>query len=65
MECRPEQGNRPVIVATPSEKAIQRRISEEMDGKKEDEDISVYFDPYRGAHRPKSHAEIHQYHPNV
>ena len=63
VEYRQECGNRPIVVATPSEKAVLRRLEEER--LEEDEDITKYFDPYRGAHRPKSVKEIQGAHPDV
>lgn len=48
----------------PSERAIQSRLKEELENK-EVEDITVHFDPYRGAHKPKSLNEIATAHPNV
>lgn len=56
VEYRPEQGNRPIIVATPSANSIALRVEREK--QVHQEDISVAFDPHRGAHRPKSLADI-------
>lgn len=52
VEFRPEKGNQPIIVASPSPEAVKRRLENERKCVKED--ITVAFDPYRGAHRPKS-----------
>lgn len=52
VEFRPEQGNQPIIVASPSPEAVKRRLENER--KCKEEDITVAFDPYQGAHRPKS-----------
>ena len=64
VEFRNEEGNFPRIVAIPTEGAIQRRIVEEAENK-QSEDITVHFDPYRGAHKPKSLNQIQGTHPNV
>ena len=64
VEFRPEEGNRPRIVATPSERSILRQVSEEED-KQGVEDITVHFDPYRGAHKPKTAHQIQGTHPNL
>ena len=61
VEYRPEKGNRPIVVASPSQKAVKRRIIEEK--KQKEEDITKYFDEYRGAHRPKSLKDIQGTHP--
>lgn len=63
VEYRPEQGNRPVVVAVPSERSLLRRISKEEEGK--EEDITKYFDPYRGAHKPKTLDQIQGTHQHV
>ena len=65
VEFRNEEGNRPRIVAIPSEKSIKRRLEADVGNKEEDEDIALHFDPYRGAHKPKSLNEIATAHPNV
>lgn len=65
VEFRNEEGNRPRIVAIPSERSIKRRLEAEIGNKEEDEDITLHFDPYRGAHKPKSLNEIETAHPNV
>jgi len=64
VEFRNEEGNFPRIVAIPTEGAIQRRIEEETEHK-QSEDITLHFDPYRGAHKPKSLNQIQGTHPNV
>ena len=48
VEFRNEEGNRPRIVAIPSEKSIKRRLEADVGNKEEDEDITLHFDPYRG-----------------
>jgi len=48
----------------PSERSILRRASEEED-KHGVEDITVHFDPYRGAHKPKTLHQIQGTHQNV
>lgn len=63
VELRPEKGNCPVVVAYPSQQAIKRRMEEEKFGK--EEDITAAFDPYYGAHRPKSVEEIKGTHPDL
>lgn len=63
VEYREEQGSRPIVVATPSEKAVKRRI--ELESKSKGEDITRYFDPYRGAHRPKSIRDVQGTHHDV
>lgn len=63
VEYRPEQGNRPVVVAIPSERSLVRRISEEEENK--EEDITKYFDPYRGAHKPKTLGQIQGTHKDL
>lgn len=60
VEYRSEQGNRPVVVAIPSERSILRRLSEDNV-----EDISKYFDPYRGAHKPKALEQVQGTHSDV
>ena len=62
VEYRAEQGNRPIIVAMPSEKAVLKRIAEEEEQK---EDITKYFDPYRGVHKPKTLKQIRGAHHDV
>jgi len=56
VEYRTEQGNRPVIVASPSPEAVKQRIKSEK--QLNEDDITVAFDPHQGAHRPKTLFEI-------
>ncbi|XP_065662337.1 small ribosomal subunit protein uS5m isoform X2 [Hydra vulgaris] len=58
VEFRPERGNIPVIVATPSEASVLRRIEREAKG--DNDDISKYFDPFMNSHRPKTINQIRQ-----
>ena len=55
VEFRPDHGNRPVIVARPSDSAVKTRLKEETGG---EVDIASYFDPNKGLHRAKTVEEI-------
>jgi len=65
VEYRKEKGNIPIIVSTPSNRALTKRLNTEEEEKNKEEDITTYFDPYRGAHRPKNLKEIKGTHPDL
>ena len=50
-------GMRPLVVASPSMAAINKRLKEEM-LKAGQDDITSAFDPYRGLHRPKGKSQL-------
>ena len=54
VQYRGEEGNRPTAVALPSPVAVKRKFY----NKDKEDDLSKYFDLYRGAHRPKILPEI-------
>lgn len=51
VEFRPECGNRPMIVASPSDEARNKVLKKKSE--KAEYNFNEVFDPYRGLHRPK------------
>jgi len=64
VEYRRENGNRPVVVASPSAEAIERRIEQDLT-MTDREKVLQGVDPYRGVHKPKSVHAIRKAHPDL
>lgn len=59
VEMRGERGNLPVVVASPSQKSFEDRKRQKKEQESEIHvDLEAAFDPYLGAHRPKSLNDI-------
>ena len=56
VEFRQELGMRPVVVATPSDKAAKESLKKRVE--RDDYDFHQIFDPHKGLHRPKQKSEL-------
>ena len=58
VELRQECGMRPIVVASPSDKAWKTMIRKEADQNK-DYNFEEIFDPHRGLHRPRKRSSLY------
>jgi len=56
VEFREELGNRPIVVASPSNKAAKQSLKKRVE--KDDYDFNQIFDPHKRLHRPKRKSEL-------
>ncbi|XP_048586545.1 28S ribosomal protein S5, mitochondrial isoform X3 [Nematostella vectensis] len=56
VELREEYGRRPIVVASPSDKASREALRKRIH--LDDYDLDKIFDPHKGLHRPKKRSEL-------
>lgn len=56
VEFKAEYGNRPMIVASPSDEARNKALKKRSE--KAEYNFNEVFDPYRGLHRPKKVVDL-------
>ena len=56
VEFRQELGMRPIVVATPSNKAARESLKKRVEN--DDYDFHKIFDPHKGLHRPKRKSQL-------